>query len=55
MLTAINGSPVSASGLPVKTLALLLQALPRPLTLSFVDAPKALLDALTTHLPGADA
>jgi hypothetical protein len=46
LLTAINGAPVAASGLPVKTLALLLKALPRPVLLSFVEAPKALLDAL---------
>ncbi len=42
VLTAINGAELSKCGLTVAQLALTLQALPRPLKLSFVEGSKSL-------------
>ena len=46
LLTAVNGAEISRCGVPVCQLVLMLQALPRPLRLSFVGRSDSLLAAL---------
>ena len=46
VLTAINGAELSKCALTVSQLVLMLEALPRPVRLSFVDGSRSLQEAL---------